>query len=226
MQVKHSHRVSRCLAMLISVLIFTGCVGKGGTMISLRINEQMAPPSSSTRSQQVYLANEAEDAHPGRPNIGEATWTLFFFHVDGIQANSPITTQMTALAKQAFEKAGYQVHPVAARDMSSSGRPVVHVRVDTFWYDMWSYPWPFVPISGRTVVTVSIKDPDSRELYARQFQGKGWEACWFGSCADEVESAVAESLTGIMNQISQWASEEAFRKVVMANGAQQHRAGP
>ncbi len=223
---RHHHRVLAQVAMWISVVLLTGCVGKGGTMISLRTIEQMAPPSSSTRSQQIYLASEAEDAHPGRPNIGEATWTLFFFHVDGIQANSPITTQMTALAKQAFEKAGYQVHSVAARDTLSSGHPVVHVRVDTFWYDMWSYPWPFVPISGRTVVTVSVKQPDGRELYARQFQGKGWEACWFGSCADEVESAVAESLTGIMNQLSQWASEEAFRKVVMADGTEQRRAGP
>ncbi len=225
MQGSHNHRVIVQIAMWISVLLLTGCVGKGGTMISLRTNEPMAPPSPSISSQQVFLANEAEDAHPGRPNIGEATWTLFFFHVDGIQANSPIPTQMTALAKQAFEKAGFQVRPVGGRDPSSNGHPVVHVRVDTFWYDMWSYPWPFVPISGRTVVTVSVKDLDGRELYARQFQGKGWEACWFGSCGDEVESAVAESLTGIMNQLAQWASEEAFRKVVMAGGVQ-HRVGP
>jgi hypothetical protein len=92
----------------------------------------MAPPAASAHSQQVYLANEAQDAHPGRPNIGEATWTLFSFHVDGIQANSPITTHMPALAKQAFQKAGYQVHEIAARDTSSNGYPVVHLRVDTF----------------------------------------------------------------------------------------------
>ena len=219
MKISAVHHKSAEIGFLVILSLLVGCVGKGGTIIPLRTNE-LAPPSQPVHGQ-VVLLEEADDSYPSSPAIGEATWSLFRLHVAGIKANSSPKTEMITLAKNSFAKAGYEIRLVKAPEAISSSHPIVQMKIDEFSYEMWSWPWPYVAIFGDTAITMTIKTASGKLLDTRVFRAKGREHCWFGECAKQVEAAVAESLTSIMNQLIQWASEDSFRRaVVMARTPQ------
>ena len=199
--------------MVLSVL--TGCVGKGGTTIMLRTNE-LAPPSQKTHGK-IALLDEADDAYPHSPTIGEATWTLFRNHLAVIKAEPPPKKETIVLAKDALAKAGYEVRLVQASQATSSQDPLVHLKIDEFAYELYNWTWPYVLIWGDTAITMSIRTSNEQQKDIRTFRASGRESCWFGECQKQVEAAVAHSLTLIMNQVVAWASEESFQKIVTAS---------
>jgi hypothetical protein len=214
-------RAAVLAGVLLSLNLLTGCVGKGGTTIMLRTNE-LAPPSRMAHGS-IALLDQADDSYPSSPAIGEATWTLFRMHLAGIKAEPSPKTEIVTLAKNSFMKAGYEVRLVQATQAMPSQDPFVHVRIDEFSYEMWSWTWPYVPIFGSTAITLSVRTPDGRQTNARLFRASGKESCWFGDCEKQVEAAVAQSLTSIMNQVTQWASEDSFRSAALSSRSQHAR---
>ena len=218
----HNSRVIT-VGVWITFVLLTGCVGKGGTTIMLRTNELL--PSPHPVSGRVAILNEADDSYPHSPTIGKATWTLFRGYLAPIKADPSPKTQIIALTKSSFARAGYQISLVQAHEAASDPSPMVHVKINEFSYEMWSWLWPYVPIWGSTALTVTVRTQDGREIESRGFQAEGRESCWFGECAKQVEAAVAQSLTSIMSQLTGWASEESFRSAVAPSQLQQ-RARP
>lgn len=215
------HHKSVTVGFFIIILsLSVGCVGKGGTTILLRTNE-LSPPSQPVHGK-IALLNEADDSYPSSPTIGEATWSLFRMHIDSIKADPSPKTGMIALAQNSLIKAGYEVRLVSAGEATTNPNPIGYIKIDEFSYEMWSWLWPYVPIFGDTAITMTVKTANGQTIDSRVFRAKGRESCWFGDCAKQVEAAVAQSLTSIMNQIIQWASEGSFRKAVVTAPIQEH----
>jgi hypothetical protein len=207
--------------LLLCFTILAGCVGKGGTTIMLRTNE-LAPPTQMAHGS-IALSDQADDSYPSSPAIGEATWTLFRMHLAGIKAEPSPKTEIVTLAKNSLTKAGYDVQLISNPELAASTGPVLHLKIDEFAYEMWSWTWPYVPIFGNTAITMSFRTPQGQQVGARSFRAPGRESCWFGDCEKQVEAAVAQSLTNIMNQVMQWTAEDSFRTAVMSSRVQHAR---
>jgi hypothetical protein len=207
--------------LLLCFTLLAGCVGKGGTTIMLRTNE-LAPPAQMAHGS-IALLDQADDSYPSSPAIGEATWTLFRMHLAGIKAAPSPKTEIVTLAKNSLTKAGYDVQLISNAELATSTGPVLHLRIDEFAYEMWSWTWPYVPIFGNTAITMSVRVPHGQQAEARSFRAPGRESCWFGDCEKQVEAAVAQSLTNIMNQVVQWTAEDSFRTAVKSSRMQHAR---
>jgi hypothetical protein len=200
------------VGILSTVTILVGCVGSGGTTVSLRTNE-LASPGQPFQSR-VVLLNEAIDEHPGAPTIGKATWSLFRSEIGSITTDPPPKIRIIALAKKALERAGYEVRLISSHERSSNPSPVMRLRIDEFDYEMWNYTYPYVTIEGRMAITAEIHKLDGSQVDSRVFRTQTKDSCWFGGCGKEVEAAVAQNLTVIMNKLIEWTSEESFRKAI------------
>lgn len=206
------YRQSMSICMIAFFAVLTGCVGIGGTTVELRTNN-LAPPSHPAHGQ-VSLLQEAGDAYPGTPAVGKAVWTAFKAELAPITASPPAKIQVVTLAKQALEKAGYEVRLVPVHESSSAGGPVIHLKIEEFSYEMWSYWFPYIPIEGRTIIVATVQGPDGRQIDSRVFSAAGKETCWFAGCRGSLEVAMAQSLTNIMNQFIDWASGTTFRTAI------------
>lgn len=217
----HTLRFFRCLpgVFILGVISLTGCVGAGGTTVVLRTNE-LAPPKQPTQGR-VLLLSEAGDQYPGSPTVGKAVWTAFKAELGPISSDVPPKEKVVQLTKAALEKAGYGVQVVTAQEARSHPEPVLHVNIDQFAYEMWGYWYPYVPIDGRTSLVFALQSSDGRQIDGKVLSAEGKESCWFGWCAGALETAMAQSLTNIMNQFIDWTSEGSFRTSLIQATAQQ-----
>lgn len=210
------------------VLVFvslTGCVGAGGTTVALRTNE-LAPPKQPAQGR-VLLLNQAGDQYAGSPNVGKAVWTAFKAELGPISSDVPPREKFVHLTKAALEKAGYEVQVVTAKEAGAHLEPVLRVNIDQFAYEMWGYWYPYVPIEGRMSVVFALQSPDGRQLDGKVLTAEGKENCWFGWCAGALETAMAQNLTKIMNQLIDWTSERSFRSsLIQASVHQESSPSP
>ena len=209
----------------IAITLLTGCVGVGGTTVNLHTNE-LAPPKQPVQGR-ILLHNEARDQYPGSPAVGKALWTAFKAELAPISSNTPPKQKLVELAKNALEKAGYEVRVVTVQEARPLPEPVIHVKIEQFAYEMWGYWYPYVPIEGRTTLVFAIQASDGRQIDGKVLSAEGKESCWFGWCERALETAMAQSLTNIMNQFIDWTSESSLRaSLVQATARQETRPTP
>lgn len=211
----HTSKSSQCLPALVvlAIVSLSGCVGIGGTTVTLRTND-LAPPKQPAQGR-VLLLSEARDQYLGAPTVGKAVWTAFKAELGPISSDVPPRTKMVELTKSALEKGGYEVQVVTPQEARLHPEPVLQVSIDQFAYEMWGYWYPYVPIDGRISVVFALQSPDGRQIDGKVLSAEGKGSCWFGWCAGALETAMAQSLTNIMNQFVDWASERSFRSALI-----------
>lgn len=217
----HTIKFVRCLPIIfiLAVVSLSGCVGAGGTTVTLRTND-LAPPKQPAQGR-VLLLSEARDQYPGAPSVGKAVWTAFKAELAPISSDVPPKHKIVELTKSALEKAGFGVQVVTAQEARSYPEPVLQVSIDQFAYEMWGYWYPYVPIDGRTSVVFALQSSDGRQVDGKILSAEGKGSCWFGWCAGALETTMAQSLTNIMNQFIDWTAERSFRSSLTQASARQ-----
>jgi hypothetical protein len=175
-------------------VLLTGLIGialmTAGCSVALNHGELAAP--QRTYTDPIQLSSRSEGING---KVGWGRITVFYIpcvpiHVQG-NGNEEVMNQI----RDALQQAGYKVNVVETQ--SSPGAPVLKCKVTNFWFNNYTWLFPFVPTWGNIDLTVSLERPGGQTAWERDFHGHGWSANFF----DGYSSAANKAMTSILNEM-------------------------
>jgi hypothetical protein len=151
------------------------------------------------------MSSRSEGIH-GR--VGWGRISLFYIpcvpiHIQG-DANQEVMNQV----RDALQQAGYKVSVVDAK--APAGTPELNCTVDTFWFNNYTWLFPFVPTWGDIDLTLRLQRLGGQVAWQENFHGHGWSANFF----DGYSSAANEAMTTILNQMVDAFASDDFHKAL------------
>lgn len=135
--------------------------------------------------------------------------------------------EMVELAKTALEKARYEVRVITTQEARSYPGPVIHVKSNSLLTKCGVTGISMCQLRGAPAWFSRFRPPTGVRSTGRSWLRKERKSCWFGWCAGAFETAMAQSLTNIMNQFIEWTSDSSFRaSLVQATARQDMNPSP
>jgi hypothetical protein len=191
--------VIRCAAVGALVGSVAGC------SVSLKHDPLNTPPQ--TYNDTVATARQAQGIDG---KVGWGHGTLFYIPIVPIYivGEKDDNEQVADQIRDALRQVGYNVTTV---DPSSApGGPVLKCKVNKFWFNNYTWLFPFVPTWGDIELAVSVESPGKGPVWSHTFTGHGWSANFFNGYT----SASSEAMTKILNDMVHEFSSEQFDSAV------------
>ena len=176
-------------------------LGTSGCTVALK-HDALNPPSH-TYNEPLATARLAKGIDG---KVGWGRFTAFYIpivpiYISGDKDDNELVADQV---RDALRLAGYNVAVVDA--ITSTTGPVLKCNVNTFWFNNYTWLFPFVPTWGSINLTVSVEaGTTGTVLWTREFSGGGFSANFF----DGYSSAANKAMTGILNKmVTEFSSQQ------------------
>ena len=178
-------------AVALGIMLGIALAAESGCSIALNHDELASP--ARTYSDPIAVSTRAEGIN-GR--VGWGRVTLFYIPCVPIHIQGDGNEKVMEQVRDALQQAGYRVTPVETTP-SPPREPLLKCKVDTFWFNNYTWLAPFVPTWGDIDLTVSLERPGGQVAWQQSFHGHGFSANFF----DGYSSAANKAMTEILNQM-------------------------
>jgi hypothetical protein len=188
----------RFIALGIALLGISGC--------SVALDHSVLESPPHTYSDPINVSSRSDGIH-GR--VGWGRITVFYIpcvpiHIQG-DGNEQVMEQVDA----ALQQAGYKTTVVETQ--APGGAPVLKCKVDTFWFNNYTWLFPFVPTWGNIDMTLSLVRPGDQVVWVQSFHGDGFSANFFNGYS----SAANKAMTQVLDEMVRAVASEEFHDILM-----------
>ena len=194
----------RALALSLSGLLISACVGIGGETIHLS-HSDLKPPASPA-SGPIALPKQATGGAPDS-KIGYATFTVFAIPDGTVRTSDSVGAEFEAQVAEALQRAGYQVQVFDEKPPEGT-RAYVAVDIYSINFKNYNWLWPFVPTWGQLTASLSVRHPDGSTPYQKTLSASGHSFCLSGHCA--YSHATQQAMTRFLDQVVLEATSQPF----------------
>jgi len=198
----------RCSPRTVALGIMLGIALAAGSGCSVALDHSELASPSRTYADPIAVSARAEGING---KVGWGRITLFYIpcvpiHIQG-DGNEKVMEQVRA----ALQQVGYRVNVVETP--ASAREPMLKCKVDTFWFNNYTWLVPFVPTWGDVDLTLSLERSGGQVAWQQSFHGHGFSANFF----DGYSSAANKAMTEILNQmVDTFASDDFHNALVHA----------
>jgi hypothetical protein len=195
------------LALAVSCLSLTACVGIGGESVDLGHEPLKVPEAHGSGS--VSLVRPAADSRPDMSRIGRATITVFAFTSGNVHTLTPLGEQVADQVEGTLRDAGFDVRRIDGTSSPEPGSSVMSVTIRQLYFRNYNWFWPIVPTWGDIELVVQVRSTQGQLLVEKDLKGSGSSLCLKGSCA--FRNATREAMTEVLNQLVAETSTAEFK---------------
>ena len=185
-----------------TVLLCNGC--------SVALNHGDLVGATRTYSEPIDVSSRAEGID-GKVGWGRAT--LFYIPCVPVYIQGDGNEKIMQQVRDALQETGYKVNVVETTVPTHSR--LLKAEIDTFWFNNYTWFFPFVPTWGDIDVTLSLQRPDSQIAWHERFHGHGFTINFF----DGYSTAANEAMGNILNQMVQAFASEKFHDALVQGTA-------
>jgi hypothetical protein len=199
----------RCARKTVAFGIILGIALAAGSGCSIALNHDELASPARTYSDPIAVSTRAEGIN-GR--VGWGRITLFYIPCVPIHIQGDGNEKVMEQVRDALQQAGYRVN-VVETTQAPAREPVLKCKVDTFWFNNYTWLVPFVPTWGDIDLTLSLERQGGQVAWQQSFHGHGFSANFF----DGYSSAANKAMMEVLNQmVDAFASDEFHNALVHA----------
>lgn len=197
--------LSQTTPHLVGVTLMMIIVFGSGCSVALKHEPLTAP--ARTYSDQIAVSKRAEGIDG---KVGWGRFTVFYIplvpiYIEGGDGNEQVMEQI----RDALRRVGYKI-AVVDGPATSFPTPVLHCKVEEFWFNNYTWVFPFVPTWGKIRLTVTLTARDGQAVWSRTFSGDGFTL----NFTDGYSIAANESMQKILDDMVREFSGEEFHRVL------------
>ncbi len=162
----------------------------GGCSIALHHGELPSPPR--TYSDSIDASSRADGMNW---RVGWGRCSVFYIPCVPIHIQGDASAEVMEQVRDALQQAGYKVRVVEAQIPAST--PELKCNVDTFYFNNYTWLFPFVPTWGDIDMTVSLQR-GGQVAWTQSFHGHGWSANFFDGYSSASNEAMAQILADMV----------------------------
>lgn len=190
-----TYRLVQATTLALAVVVSSGC------SVALR-HEPLGSPTQ-LRSEQLAVSRRAEGIDG---KVGWGRFTVFYIplipvYITGKDGNE----QVMDFVRDGLRRAGYRI--TTTEGPTHLSLPVLTCKIEKFWYNNYTWLFPFVPTWGNTHINLALTTNDGRTLWARAFKGSGFTL----NFTDGYSIAANESMEEILNEMVREFSSQDFQ---------------
>lgn len=182
------------VAVAVTVALGSGC------SIALKKPNLIPPPQHY--ADQVVTNSRAEGIEG---KVGWGRLTVFYIPVVPIHIQGDGNQQVMELVRDALRQVGYTVY--STEPGSPTAGYVLDCRVEEFWFNNYTWLFPFVPTWGSVRLNVALRSANGQTVWSQPFSSSGFTANFF----DGYSIAANEAMEEILNEMVVAFASEDFR---------------
>lgn len=165
-------------------LIFGAC----SMSLDRNFQQPLAVTPSPQRSGKVFLAQRAEGV--GR-QVGWGRFTVFYIPLIPVRVEGDANAKIMETVAEALRISGYE--PVHRRTLEGDGTPIVTCKVEEFWFNNYTWLWPWVPTWGDIRLQISVERGGVTK-WSRTFSSSGRGNGMIGGFSDAGNAALGQMM--------------------------------
>lgn len=184
-------------ALTIALLVGNGC------SVALRDSQLAAPPRQY--SDPIAMRSRAEGIGQ---QVGWGRFTVFSIGTKAVRMVGDGNEEVMKQVRRALEHVGYKVevvHPQARVDT-----PVLSCRAKKFWFNNYTWAFPFVPTWGGMQLELTLLSADGKVLWSREFTGSGRTLNFFNGYTIAANKAMKQ----VLDQMVEAFAGDEFHRVL------------
>ena len=162
------------------MLLVSGC--------SIALNHEELPSPPRTYSDPIAVSSRAEGLEH---RVGWGRCTVFYIPCVPIHIQGDASAEVMQQVSDALQRAGYKVTVVETQ--APPNTPELKCHVDTFYFNNYTWLFPFVPTWGDIDLTLTLQRGGQPE-WTQTFHGHGWSANFFDGYSSASNKAMGEIL--------------------------------
>jgi len=177
-----------------------------GTGCSVALKHQSLSPPLEHYSEKIGTSSAAEGING---KVGWGRFTVFYIPIVPVYISGDGNVVIMELIQDALKQVGYDI--IGVLSTRSPKVPFLKCRVERFWFNNFTWTFPYVPTWGRIQLAINLVSPEGKVLWSKNFAGEGSSANFFNGYT----SAANKSMKKILNEMVKVFSSEEFHSVLV-----------
>ena len=181
--------LSKIICFLLITVVISGC--------SVTLKHHSLDVPSQQFSDQIGASSKTRAFST---HVGYGRFTVFSIPVIAVHIVGDGRMNVMELICDALKQVGYNVNEVLSGMQSEV--PIITCKVEKFWFNNYTWFFPFVPTWGRIQLETKLISPEGEVLWSRKFTGKGFTANFFNGYTSAANKSIKKILNGMVKEFS------------------------
>lgn len=205
----NTKKISMLLFCFLVVVLVSGC------SVTLKHHSLDVPSQQYSDKIGTSSKTEAFSNH-----VGHGRFTVFYIPVTSVYITGDGNRKIMELICDALKQVGYNVTEVLLGMQSEV--PIITCKVNKFWFNNYTWTFPYVPTWGRIQLEINLVSPEGKVLWSKHFEEKGFSANFFNGYT----SAANKSIKKILNKMVKEFSGEEFHSALTSYSSENQAKKP